>query len=142
MRIFFSLVVLLAFAISAHAQAHPDFDTSKDNGRIELQSIPVPPLKGFAHLVSESSHTAMWFSLGADLGTTWYAVTKDGRSEANPIVGRGAGMFRVSATAIGMTAVSDWGQHWMIRNGQVKRATAVRLIITGVHVFAVWHNLK
>lgn len=137
-----ALLFMLLFAAPVFAQAHPDYDTSKDNGHVELPSIPVPPLKGFAHLVAESSHTAMWFSLGADLGTTWYGVTKDNKEEANPLVGRGGSMLRVSSMAIGLTAVSDWSQHRMIAQGRNKAATTIRLVITGVHIFAVWHNLR
>lgn len=116
-----SLILILALAIPLHAQT-PTLDLS---------------------------HAALYFTTGADLGTTWYGILKDQRREANPLLNRA---FKISdvrqrtfvqgGAVIGLTVAADIATHKLAKSGHPKLAAFARLFISGAHGYAVVQNLK
>ena len=99
--------------------------------------------------IQDISHGSMWFMVGADEGTTWYAIQKDHRREANSLLTRptagltpGHKLIAQSALVIGMTVAGDYSTHILFKTGHPKLALLGRAVIIGAHGFAVWHNLK
>ena len=99
--------------------------------------------------LDRTSHAAMWFTLAADAGTTWYGIKKDNKEEANPIVTKlssrfhpGQRMIVESSIAVGLTAGGDCASHWLLRNGHPKLMLFVRGLIIGTHTLAVFNNMQ
>ena len=99
--------------------------------------------------LDRTSHAAMWFTLGADAGTTWYGIKKDNKVEANPVLTNLSGRFNPrqrmileSGIAVGLTAGGDCASHWLLRNGHPRLMLFVRGLIIGTHTWAVFNNMK
>src|SRR5262249_47389036 len=99
--------------------------------------------------LDRTSHAAMWFTLGADSGTTWYGIKKDNKQEANPILAGLSSRFHPrqrmvieSSIAVGLTAGGDYASHRLLRNEHPKLMLFVRGLIIGTHTWAVFNNMK
>jgi hypothetical protein len=119
------IAILLCWPSSANAQAQPHALTRG--------------LRALGTASESAARPAVWLSLGADLGTTWYAIRADGRSEANPIMGQS--LPRITATAIGVTALAEIAARKLEREHR-RTATVVRWIVAGVHVWAAARNVR
>lgn len=136
--------LLMALLVLAPC-SQPAFAQSRDYQGYQPESAPpssaqvAVTLKPLGAVIDQSSHAAMWFSLGADLGTTWYGIKKDHAHELNPAL-RGS-MVKLSATAIGITAFADWANH-RLGESHPTMASIIRIGLTSVHLGAVVHNLR
>lgn len=118
-----AIVLMLLFATPCFAQGHT-FD------------------------IETLSHGALYFTTGSDLGTTWYGVLKDKRTEANPLLNT----FKISdvrkrtfaqgGAVLGLTIAADFATHKMASAGHPKLAALCRFVIAGAHGYAVVQNLK
>lgn len=131
----------LLFPLSAKAQMHPD------SGFMLPSTQPAMPIdlsatfSSATKLMDRISHSALWFSFGVDLGTTWYGIKKDGKYEANPLIGRGAPMARIVIVSTAGTAVADWANH-RISKTHPRWAFGLRSGLTALHLFAAGRNMR
>lgn len=86
------------------------------------------------------SHGALYFTVGADMGTTEYGIRKDHRGEANPLLGqRTAERITILAAS---TVAADYATHFLARKGHPWLGFLGRAFISGAHGYAAGRNLR